>query len=262
MGVRRAVNMVEEELTGDKTIYTLGPIIHNQQVLDRLQARGVKMAQSPDDVEGDCTLVIRAHGVEPETEQILREKGINLADGTCPKVKQSHRIIEEYSEKGFFIVILGDKNHGEVKGLAGRANRHIVVSTPEEAEKLTLPRETLLICQTTVKLDEFDCIKEILLAKNPDLAVKNMICPATRKRQTAVKELAAKVQAMVVVGGKGSANTKRLYQTALEQGIAAFHVETAGEITEEMKRYDTIGVTAGASTPDDIIEEVMDALRG
>ncbi|MDC7223488.1 MAG: 4-hydroxy-3-methylbut-2-enyl diphosphate reductase [Spirochaetales bacterium] len=262
MGVRRAVQMVEEELSRGKKIYTLGPIIHNRQVLDRLQARGVSMAESPEEAEGECTLVIRAHGVEPETEKILRERGITIADGTCPKVKLSHKTIEEYSDRGFFIVILGDKNHGEVKGLAGRALRHRVVSNPQEADELELPEKTLFICQTTVKQGEFDRVKEILLRKNPHTIVKNMICPATMKRQKAVKELAGQVDAMVIVGGKGSANTKRLYQTALEQGVPAFHVETADDLTEDMGAYETIGVSAGASTPDDIIEDVINRLRG
>ena len=260
MGVRRAVSLVEEELSRNKTIYTLGPIIHNRQVLDKLQDAGAITAESPDEIPGDCTLVIRAHGVEPEIEKVLRKKGATLIDGTCPKVKRSHRIIEEYGEQGYFVVILGDKDHGEVKGLAGRAPFHEVVSTPEEAAELTLPEKTLFICQTTVKQGEFDRIKEILLEKNPRTVIKNMICPATQKRQEAVRELSGRVDAMVIVGGKRSANTTRLYQTALEEGIPAYHVETADEIPEELERYETIGVSAGASTPDDIIGEVIDLL--
>jgi 4-hydroxy-3-methylbut-2-en-1-yl diphosphate reductase len=262
MGVRRAVNLVEEELSQNSDLFTLGPIIHNKQVLEKLQKRGVRMTENLEDLpeDGNCTLVIRAHGVEPEKEKALIDRGIRIIDGTCPKVKLSHRTIEEYSDKGYFIVILGDKNHGEVKGLAGRARFHKVVSTPEEAEELELPEKTLFICQTTVKQGEFDRIKEILLEKNPQTVVKNMICPATMKRQKAVKELAQSVDAMVIVGGKGSANTKRLYQTAQEQGIPAFHVETAEELSPELIEFKTIGVSAGASTPDDIIDEVINRL--
>ena len=260
MGVRRAVSLVEEELSRGKRIYTLGPIIHNRQVLEKLRRAGVTVAEGPVEISEDCTLVIRAHGVEPETEQELKARGVSLVDGTCPKVKRSHRTIEEYSRQGYFVVILGDKDHGEVKGLAGRAPCHRVVSTPEEAQDLNLPEKTLFICQTTVKQGEFDRIKEILLAKNPGIVVKNMICPATKKRQEAVRELAGRVDAMVIVGGRRSANTKRLYQTACERGVPSYHVETADELPGEMVKYDTIGVSAGASTPDDIIQEVVDHL--
>ncbi len=261
MGVRRAVDLVEKEIAGGGKISTLGPIIHNRQVLDDLASRGVIMAESPEEVDREGTLVIRAHGVEPKTEEILNQRGVKIVDGTCPKVKSSHRAIVDYSGRGYFIVILGDKNHGEVKGLAGRARDHAVVSTPVEAEALELPEKTLFICQTTVKQSEFEEVRDILLRKNPGTAVKNMICAATMDRQKAVRELARRVDAMVIVGGKDSSNTKRLYQTAVEQGIYACHVETADELPRELEGYNRIGVSAGASTPDYIIEGVMEKLR-
>ena len=261
MGVRRAIDLVEKEIGQGEDLFTLGPIIHNRQVQENLASRGVRLADIPEDVSEGSSLVIRAHGVEPELEERLMSRGVKIIDGTCPKVKSSHRTIEEYSGNGYFVVILGDKNHGEVKGLAGRADRHAVVSTASEAEKLTLPEKTLFICQTTVKDSEFEEVRDILLTKNPHTVIRNMICAATMKRQKAVRELSTQVEAMVIVGGRGSSNTKRLYQTALENDIFACHVETADELPPELHKFSRIGVSAGASTPDDIIDEVMERLR-
>ena len=261
MGVKRAVEMVEKERETKGPLYTLGPIIHNTQVLNKLARQGVLTAEPGDCFEAGSRVVIRAHGVEPGVEKDLAQKGVQILDGTCPKVKMSQKIIEEYSRKGFLIIILGDKNHGEVRGLAGRANNFILVSSPEEAQDLVLPEKTLFTCQTTVKQAEFDLIKAIIQNKNPSTIIKNAICPATKKRQSGVKELAGRVDAMVIVGGKNSANTIRLYQSAKEVGIPSFHIEQSNDLPNEIYSYEKVGVSAGASTPDYIIDEVIVRLK-
>jgi 4-hydroxy-3-methylbut-2-enyl diphosphate reductase len=261
MGVKRAVEIVEDETTKPGSLYTLGPIIHNSQVLDSLAAKGVITAEPGDCLKKGSRVVIRAHGVEPDLENNLKEQDITILDGTCPKVKQSHRVIEDYSSKGFLILILGDKNHGEVKGMAGRAKNYLLVSSLDEAKNITLPQKTLFICQTTVKQEEFDMIKEVVLDKNPHTVIKNAICPATKERQEAVRELVSQVDAMVIVGGTNSANTKRLYQTACEGGVPSFHIEKADDLEKEVFSYRKIGVSAGASTPEYIIDEVVERLE-
>lgn len=261
MGVNRAVELVEKEAArGGSSLYTLGPIIHNRQVQESLEARGVGTLASGEIPPRGSRVVIRAHGAPPDVEETLGNRGINLLDGTCPKVKKSHDIIEKYSRKGYRIIILGDKNHGEVKGLAGRALHSLLVSGKEELEGMELPGPTLLICQTTVKEEEFDRVRDAVLSLNPKARIHNAICRATKNRQEAVKRLCGEVDAVVVVGGRNSANTLRLFQTARER-VPAFHVETEKELAPDVFGYRVIGVTAGASTPDSLIDRVIERLE-
>jgi len=228
MGVRRAVQIVNDMLDSGKhtTIHTMGPLIHNRHVLEKL---------------------VRA---------LFLERNIELVDATCPRVLRSQRIVKEHSDQGFHIVIVGDKDHGEVRGIAGYAGNYRVIKDEKEAQSLKLPAKTMVIGQTTLRRDEYARICDILKEKNPHIKICRSICPATEKRQEALRELAEKVDAILVVGGRDSSNTKHLYRTASKLINAAWHIEEASEIPLEINNYDRIGITAGASTPDWIIDEV------
>ncbi|MFP4179130.1 MAG: 4-hydroxy-3-methylbut-2-enyl diphosphate reductase [Spirochaetaceae bacterium] len=262
MGVRRAMERVEMALSRksrDK-IHTYGPLIHNPQVLDELSKRGVQRIDSPDEFTKG-TVVIRAHGVPPQTREGLERGGAKIVDGTCPRVTRSMKLVEKSGKKNRNIILVGDPNHGEVKAIAGYADNVLVISTQEEAEKLQLKGPSLVIAQTTTSAEEYARIVEILESKEAELQVVNSICPATRERQEALKQLCSRVDAVVVIGGFNSSNTKRLHQLALSFGKPAWHIETTEDLPEEIKKYPVIGITAGASTPDRIIDEVEQYIR-
>lgn len=257
MGVERAVSIVQklaDEGSGGKAA-TLGPIIHNQQIVDRFEQQGIPAVNSVDEIE-EGKAVIRAHGIPPVEREQLEEKGVEIIDGTCPKVIASQKIVQKYSGLGYHIVIVGDRNHGEIKGLAGYAASYDIIGSAEEAGSMNPPHKTMVICQTTIKEKEFDSVCKVLREKNDQIVVRNSICSATNNRQAAVRELAGKVDAVVVIGGKNSANTKRLYLTVKELGKPCWHISGAEEIPEEISSYDIIGITAGASTPDWVVEDV------
>ncbi|MBI9098085.1 MAG: 4-hydroxy-3-methylbut-2-enyl diphosphate reductase [Spirochaetaceae bacterium] len=266
MGVERAVAIVQAIADGnsDQKAATLGPIIHNQQIVDKFTKLGIPAIESVDDVH-EGKIVIRAHGIPPEERKKLENKGVEVVDGTCPKVIASHKIVQKYSSQGYHIVIVGDRNHGEIKGLAGYARDFDIIESPQEAEELNIPSKTMVICQTTIKENEFDSVCRILLQKNGQIKIHNSICSATNNRQTAVRSLAEKVDAVIVIGGKNSANTQRLFLTVKELHIPCWHIsgaeEISAEIYEDLKRYDIIGLTAGASTPDWVVEEVENRLK-
>jgi 4-hydroxy-3-methylbut-2-enyl diphosphate reductase len=262
MGVERAVSIVQQiaELKDEQKVVTLGPIIHNQQTVDKFTHKGIGAVNSVENIH-EGKVIIRAHGIPPSERLNLEEKGIEIVDGTCPKVIASHKIVQKYCSQGYHIVIVGDRNHGEIKGLAGYAENFDIIETPEEAALLSLPQKTMVICQTTIKENEFFTVCDVLKKKNSEIKIHNSICSATNKRQVAVKELVEKVEAVVVIGGKNSANTQRLYLTVKEMGKPCWHIEDAQQIPIELTQYETIGLTAGASTPDWVIEEVEKILK-
>lgn len=264
MGVERAVSIVRkvaEELKeqGCKAV-TLGPIIHNQQIVDHFAAMGIPAVDSVEEINSGKAIV-RAHGIPPSQKRELEKKGIEIIDGTCPKVIASHKTVEKYSRMGYHIVIVGDRNHGEIQGLAGYASDYHIIESAEEAGKLTLPPRTMVISQTTIKEREFESVCRILRKKNPGLVVHNSICSATNNRQQAVIKLAGEVDAVVVIGGKNSANTQRLYHTVKELGKPCWHISGADELPPEIAGFDIIGLTAGASTPNWIVDEVEEKLK-
>lgn len=263
MGVERAVSIVQkiaDDPESGKAV-TLGPIIHNQQIVDKFAGQGIPAVNSVDDIESGKA-VVRAHGIPPAEKCKLEEKGIEVVDGTCPKVIASHKIVQKYSGLGYHIVIVGDRNHGEIQGLAGYAADFDIIESADEASELTIPEKTMVISQTTIKEREFDSVCSVLRQKNSELVVHNSICSATNNRQQAVRKLAQEVDAVIVIGGKNSANTKRLYLTVKEMDIPCWHISGAEEIPEELDAYDIIGLTAGASTPDWVVDEVENKLKG
>ncbi len=263
MGVRRAVDttmaLVED---GEANIYTFGPLIHNPQVLEILEGQGVKiLTDIPPRIEG--TVIIRAHGVPPSRKRELAEAGAVVIDATCPRVLKVQAIIKKFLEQNCFTVIIGDKNHAEVNGLLGYAGKQGAVVTDEkDIENLKLPEPYVIVSQTTQDNNVFDRLSAAVMAHFPGGRVFNTICDSTHKRQDEVRKLCHEVDAMVVVGGRNSANTARLGDVANSMSCPVYVIETEDELEpEKFINYKTIGVTAGASTPTWMIERVINAIR-
>lgn len=259
-GVRRAVDMASQAETGTKT---LGPIIHNPQVVSRLSAQGVAPVDSLDEVGDGETVLIRSHGVGPSVYEEASRRGIRVIDATCPHVKKAQQDAKKIVEEGKNLVIIGEKAHPEVISISQwGANRAIIIDREIEAEQIPFSESLGVVVQTTFSQEQFKRIAEILKTKTNDLDVHMTICTATQQRQNAAVELAGKVDAMIVVGGRNSANTGRLAQVCREQGCPTYHIETAAELdTAAFRGMNHIGITAGASTPDWIIQEVVDIME-
>lgn len=259
-GVRRAVDMASQAETGTKT---LGPIIHNPQVVARLSAQGVAPVDSLDEVGDGETVLIRSHGVGPSVYEEASRRGIRVIDATCPHVKKAQQDAKKIVEEGKNLVIIGEKAHPEVISISQwGANRAIIIDREIEAEQIPFSESLGVVVQTTFSQEQFKRIAEILKTKTNDLDVRMTICTATQQRQNAAVELAGKVDAMIVVGGRNSANTGRLAQVCREQGCPTYHIETAAELdTAAFRGMNHIGITAGASTPDWIIQEVVDIME-
>ena len=267
MGVRRAVDaaakaLAEKRGTGCK-VYTLGPLIHNPSVLAKLAAEGLSVLseQTLDRADSQSVVLIRAHGTSPAVMERLRQAGCEVVDATCPRVHLSQKRAQEWSEKGYEIIIAGDKNHGEVLSISGFAAAPVqVVQNAEEARNLVPAEKSVLIAQTTFSPSVFAEISGILLKKNSSLLVYNSICSATLERQEALQALHGRVDGIVVVGGKNSANTKRLYETAQhlfdsERGRAVL-IEDETQLPSDFCALKAVGITAGASTPEEVIAAV------
>ena len=272
MGVRKAVEAVYRALNDypDKTVYTYGPLIHNPVTMRFLEEKGVHIVNPDEELKPQITpqspIIIRAHGIAPQKRQELVDCGAIIIDATCPRVIASQFRAAQYSRKGYTVILAGDKNHGELIGIKGYAlsvpnGRCATVQTAVEAKALQYDgAPTVLIAQTTIKREEYHAIAEILRKKIPDLTVLETICPATDERQEALLELVKEVDAILVIGGSNSANTRRLLQTALDSGKPAWLAESSCDIPQEIYRYRTIGLAAGASTPDSSIDAIEQLL--
>ena len=269
-GVRRAVELAEQALEQNNgTVYSLGPLIHNESALADLQSRGLCTVEEPDldTIQDGAAVIIRAHGVSPKVIQALEKKNCNIIDATCPRVKASQKMVERYTSSSDYVIISGDKNHGEMIGIAGFAGPNFIqIQNSAEAENIEIPQSdkmnVILMSQTTYSPTEFSKIEEIARRKFKNLAVMNTICPATNERQQALLELCSQVDGVLVIGGKSSANTKRLYQTATANCKYSAHIQSSHDIPPEFFDLNKVGITAGASTPDSIIQEVESALEG
>jgi len=266
MGVRRAMDTaLEQAASRSGPVYTLGPLIHNPTALDQLSSRGVSVLDERDMPESlaGATVVVRAHGVSPALAAEVESRGAAIVDATCPRVTLSQKKAAVYAQRNISLFLAGEAEHGEIIGIAGYAPGCMIVSSPDEAaaaaaellERLPAAR-TALIGQTTIKKSEYEAISAAIRAYFPDLEVFNGICPATADRQKALVELIESTDAIVVVGGRNSANTKRLYMTALEYGKPAWLVENAEDLTDAPCAFALVGLTAGASTPDSVIDAV------
>ncbi|MBK9293353.1 MAG: 4-hydroxy-3-methylbut-2-enyl diphosphate reductase [Oligoflexia bacterium] len=260
-GVERALNLSEKtiaQVQGAKQ--SLGPLIHNPQAVEELSERGLKVAHSLNEIN-EGTVVFRSHGVTIETQKEAQSKGLNIVDATCPLVKVPQNFAKKLSQAGYFVIIVGDAKHPEILGVKSYVENGEVAVIKDEAEVESLPsREKVgVICQTTLKRATLDAVVEKCQLKFKEVKLHNTICSATKDRQEAASELAEKVQAVVVIGGKNSSNTQKLYEICLKKAGSAYLVETESEIDPKwFIGLDSVGITAGASTPHKLIEKVRD----
>ena len=263
MGVRRAVEMVLDSAKDCKgPLYTFGPLIHNPQVLQILAGKGVRILDDPSSAEPG-TVVIRAHGVPPQTKQALIAAGHTIIDATCPRVLKVQTIIATYARKGYAALIVGDRNHPEVVGLLGYAGgRGYIITHPEDLDTLPSLKRAIVVAQTTQNGRLFDRIAYSIRQRFPHFKVFNTICDSTLKRQAEAGKMANGVDAVVVVGGHNSGNTRRLAQVIQHQGVPAFHIESEAELDRHaLQSLRAVGLTAGASTPNWVIKKVYRALE-
>lgn len=262
-GVQRAVDSVYKELEENSgKIYTFGPIIHNEQVVEDLNKRGIEVIDTVEQLKKikEGTVVIRSHGVAKEIYDILEQQKLKMVDATCPFVKKIHNIVLDESNNGKTIIIIGNDNHPEVEGIKGWVNGEVIVINKEEQiEKLSLPEQTkaCIVSQTTFNHNKFKYLVEIIRKKGYDVTVVNTICNATHVRQVEAQKISSKVDGMIVIGGKNSSNTQKLYDICRNECENTFYVQTVKDLNlHELKSLKSIGITAGASTPKNIIEEV------
>ncbi|MDR3587897.1 MAG: bifunctional 4-hydroxy-3-methylbut-2-enyl diphosphate reductase/30S ribosomal protein S1 [Desulfosporosinus sp.] len=255
-GVKRALDMAERTVETSPAV-SLGPLIHNQQVVKRLAERGIRVVNDLEEVVFEQALIIRSHGVAPLVYQGAENKGIHVVDATCPFVQKAQRLGAESAQMGQQVIVMGDKLHPEVQGILGWAGEHAIpIQTVEEARKLPFYPHLAVLAQTTQLAENFERIVEELKLHTEDLTVHNTICNATAERQKAARELAEEVDVMVVVGGRHSANTQKLASICAER-TKTYLIETAEELENIwFQGSRSLGLTAGASTPDWIIEEV------
>jgi len=257
-GVERATKIAfdaSRELDGD--IYTLGPIIHNPQVVESLEKEGVFAKKSVDEIE-EGTVIVRSHGVTADVLKRAEEKNLKTLDATCPFVKKAQKTVEKLSEEGYTVLIVGDARHPEVQGIVSYASGDVYVAgSVEELEALPHVEKLGIVAQTTQSQDNFNSIIDVCMSKAREIKTCNTICDATEVRQSESTALAEKVDCMIVIGGLNSANTKRLASLCLEIQPNTHHIESAREIDRSwFDGVEKVGVTAGASTPSAVIVEV------
>ena len=266
-GVRRAVDTVYEQVKSGKTIYTYGPVVNNEEVVRELSEMGVRVLKSKEELKriNEGSVVIRAHGVSEEIYRILEEKQLECIDATCPFVKRIHRIVEQESSKGSHIVVIGNAGHPEVEGIVGWCKGGVtVLQEPEDAYEFVPPDDKRLcvVSQTTYNYNKFHYIVEIFEKKGYNSSVVNTICNATEERQRAAKTLAAEADVMIVIGGKHSSNTRKLYDICRQECADTYYIQTLDYLHLELpKAARLVGITAGASTPNKLIEEVQNYVR-
>ncbi|RMG02168.1 MAG: 4-hydroxy-3-methylbut-2-enyl diphosphate reductase [Acidobacteria bacterium] len=263
-GVERAVQMVEKALQEGETVRTLGPLIHNEAEIKRLESEGVKTISTPVQIQRGETAVIRAHGVPPEVEAELKEKASKVIDATCPFVTRVQRLAARAAAQDRHVVVVGNPDHPEMVGVKGYAPNHaFVVRDASEVANLPKLRRPLVVSQTTIKAKTFYETAEAVKSKTDDeVEVINTICSATRDRQDAARELAEQVEAIYIIGGKHSSNSRKLLAVCQERCEKSFLIETEEEINpDDLRGIEKVGVTAGASTPDWLIQRVIKRLE-
>ena len=267
-GVKRAVEKVYEQIeTAKKPIYTYGPIIHNEEVVNDLKAKGVEVLNSREELEAvrDCVVVIRSHGVGRDIYELLEKNGIQVVDATCPYVKKIHKIVAEQCADGRQVIIVGNEQHPEVQGIKGWGDeRTRVIEKPEDFEALGLPEgsKICLVAQTTFNYNKFQDLVEKIPKTRYDIIVLNTICNATQERQVEAMRIASQVDVMLVIGGKNSSNTQKLFEICRKECKNTCYIQTLGDLNPEcIRSVRSVGITAGASTPNNIIEEVHTNVR-
>ena len=266
-GVKRAVDMVYDEAAKGNKVYTLGPIIHNEQVVNDLEKKGVNVLDSVNDIKDgeNITVIIRSHGISEDIYNNLKAKNVKIVDATCPFVAKIHRIVREKYKDGYQIVIIGNANHPEVEGIKGWCcNDAVIIESIEDAENIVLDiqKKVCVVAQTTFNYKKFKDIVDILLKKSYDIDVMNTICNATEERQTEAGTIAGQSDAMLVIGGKHSSNTQKLYEICKKRCSDTYFIQTLDDLDlKKLQSFRSVGITAGASTPNNIIKEVQTYVR-
>lgn len=266
-GVKRAVEQVYEQIGKGQNIVTFGPIIHNEEVVKDLEAKGVSVIETEEELKTlrEGTIVIRSHGVSRKIYDLIEERGLKCVDATCPFVKRIHRIVEKESREGKKIVIIGNPGHPEVEGIMGWSETPAaVIESEKEAENFmeNISQPIFIVSQTTFNYNKFKELVEIFKKRGYNVNVVNTICNATEERQSEAARIAAEVDVMIVIGGKHSSNTRKLYEICSEKCAATYFIQTLEDLHLELPKTATlVGITAGASTPNNIIEEVQNYVR-
>ncbi len=267
-GVTKAVETVYDRIKdGNSNIYTFGPIIHNETVVGDLERKGVKVIENPDELNEitDGTIVIRSHGVTRQILGKLTDTGLNIIDATCPFVKRIHKIVGEESAKGKSIIVVGSKSHPEVEGIVSYAGESVyVIESPEKAREFDGDKslEYTVVSQTTFNRNKFQETIEILNNYGYNINVVNTICNATDERQSEAETIASKADVMIVIGGANSSNSRKLFEICSQKCINTYFIQTLDDLHLDLpKSVGLVGITAGASTPKNIIEEVQNYVR-
>ncbi|SCZ01330.1 4-hydroxy-3-methylbut-2-enyl diphosphate reductase [Alkaliphilus peptidifermentans] len=265
-GVKKAMDMVYDEIKEkgmEKELYSLGPLIHNQQVVEELENKGVKVEDDIEKIQKG-SVIIRSHGVQKDVYSLAGEKSLDIVDATCPFVRRIQNIVENYHKDKYEIVIIGNPNHPEVIGINGWCNNQaFIIQEEEDVKKIPYSEKLCIVVQTTMSTPHFQKIAKLLEEKGNKIEIFNTICNATKERQDAARKLAKEVQAMIVVGGYHSSNTQKLVDICKEERPSTtYHVESVHELQDEwLIDIDVVGVTAGASTPQWIIDELLQKLN-
>ena len=269
-GVKRAMKVVYEQIEkGIHPIYTYGPIIHNEEVVRELQQKGVSVISDLRDLGKyeKGTMIIRSHGISKAEYDIITEAGFQVVDATCPFVLKIHRLVREYSQKGYSIIIFGNEDHPEVQGIRGWVEEGCpvyIISGQEEAQNLSLPKnvKACIVSQTTFNYNKFQDLVEIIEKKGYDILVLNTICSATEERQTEARQIARQSDAMIVIGDRKSSNTQKLFEICKSECENTYYIQTSNDMDyQNLQSIHNVGITAGASTPNNIIEEVSKNVR-
>lgn len=258
-GVKRAIKMAMDAAKKKKSVYSIGPLIHNQSFVEHLARQGIKVIETINDIKNpDATIIIRSHGVKPSLLRGLKRNGVNIIDATCPKVRRAQRYVERLVREGYFVIIIGEKDHPEVKGLVGYAGKNSAIYSDNLEIK---HRKIGVVPQTTLDFEHFYSAIKNLLPKVIEMKIYNTICDETILRINEALSIARNVDMMIVIGGKNSANTTRLYQIC-KSIRPSHHIESVADINLEwFKGINSVGVTAGASTPDEQIKKVVEYLK-
>ena len=269
-GVTRAVNMVYEAIEKENVpIYTYGPIIHNDEVVKDMEKNGVTVINDLDELSSHekGVMIIRSHGISKAEYDRIKNCGFEVLNATCPFVSKIHRYVEDYSSKGYDIIIVGSPKHPEVCGIKGWADEkcHVtIINSPEDAENYmkNSTKKLCIVSQTTFNYNKFQDIVEIIAKKGYDITVLNTICNATKERQTEAESIAESVDAMIVIGDKRSSNTQKLFEICKNACNNTYYIQTLDDLDlNQLGSVETVGITAGASTPNNIIEEVQNNVR-
>ena len=261
-GVRDAVNMAYETADKDGEVYMLGTIVHNEKVIEDLDAVGTKVVDSLDDIPAGSSVLFRAHGTSPSVWKNAKRKKLNIVDATCPLVTEIHQDIKELAKEGRRCIIIGDHGHDEVIGIASQIKNPIIIANKTEAMELKKIKKAGVVSQSTQMIENVRDILDVLVEKVYDLRFVNTICFPTRRNHEQIKDLAINCDIMIIIGSFTSANSKRLTQLSKERNKRSYQVTSAGDLKDKwFQGCTTVGISAGASTPDEIINDVIKEIK-